>query len=963
MKKFLIYVVIIVTCLFLGFTIYYLTLNNENIYLVISDKETIYKNAGTEDSFIWLDDILVWEKPYKTTELEIVSGDENVVSYDKNTRKFNCINGGFTSVTITPSNENFGPFIFEIAVGDGSLDNPWVIDSEEDLARIGNDPLNKFNLFNSYILTKDLDLNMLTESTQGNGNWTPVENSDISFSGNFDGNGHTIYNMNITSGKNAGLFSTTTSTANIENLKFVNATINGSFENAGVVAGINNGLIGKVEVLSATINNTKSQANTGLICGSNTINSVNAKVNMCSASGSITAEGNVGGLVGFNKASVIVNSKAVISDFVANSADSYVGGLVGLNSSSYDDQALVYTASAIKNSYVVINNSNVTNAKFGYVIGKNYEEKIEEMNNFYSGIIYCSENELSINEIGETNCNVDSTKFNKNSKEELILAESYPGYDFDNVWFLEDYKIANINFLADYENLKTPTIGQTVKSSSGVTLSQFLTNVKTYNKSYNKTYSIDSEVVIDLGGQYWETLCPDSKSPMAASIIVEDGYSCTIKNFKLKENNSSFFGYISYGAVVDGITFEDVYVESCSSENSGIVATSIYNQAELKNIKITSIKEFNSSANNIGLICGSSIGGIISNCSVVCSSLTDVIINTLSTTVYFGGIVGNTDSTITSCVVDGIKLNINTALSNSGTFNIGGIVGFTKGSVEYCAVDGFMMADTASKGVMYVGGVVGYTDNEKSKVINYCYYISSIDINTLNTQANVGGIAGVLSAGYKMEGCFYDSGWLSANNVGGLACVNKGTINSCYVGECELIGNKVGGISYITDGTLTNSYVLATLSPASNVKKESRLCGITYSVGTDCLIEHNFSNASFNHKGVADCYAEAFDSFRIGGFVSSVANFFGQIFNKDEIKFGTFKNNIILVNDGAKIQKKGVAFKGQDFIKVTLEECNGQVGDYSVFKYTAGFSDLDWNFDPENGNGLPTLKKVVKIEE
>ena len=31
-KKFLLYIAVIVTCLFLGFTIYYLAKNNENIY-------------------------------------------------------------------------------------------------------------------------------------------------------------------------------------------------------------------------------------------------------------------------------------------------------------------------------------------------------------------------------------------------------------------------------------------------------------------------------------------------------------------------------------------------------------------------------------------------------------------------------------------------------------------------------------------------------------------------------------------------------------------------------------------------------------------------------------------------------------------------------------------------------------------------------------------------------------------
>ena len=250
MKKFLIYVVIVVTCLFLGFTVYYLTKNNETIYLTLSKDEAIYKNTGES---IWLDNLIEWTKPYKDTTLEITSGDSNVVTYDENTKRFDCIGGGFTSITITPSNTNFGPFIFEIYVGDGTLNNPYVIETAQDLALIGNDPELKFNLSNSYILTNDIEL-----KSYNGGVWTPLG----AFTGNFDGNNYTIYNLNITSGSNAGLFASVENGAVVENVKFASATVNGTFDNVGLVAGVNRGTIGKCEVLSATITNTSTSGYT-----------------------------------------------------------------------------------------------------------------------------------------------------------------------------------------------------------------------------------------------------------------------------------------------------------------------------------------------------------------------------------------------------------------------------------------------------------------------------------------------------------------------------------------------------------------------------------------------------------------------------------------------------------------------------------------------------------------------------
>ena len=49
-KKFFMYVIVMVTILFLGFTTYYVSKNNENISLTLSREESVYINKT--DSFI-----------------------------------------------------------------------------------------------------------------------------------------------------------------------------------------------------------------------------------------------------------------------------------------------------------------------------------------------------------------------------------------------------------------------------------------------------------------------------------------------------------------------------------------------------------------------------------------------------------------------------------------------------------------------------------------------------------------------------------------------------------------------------------------------------------------------------------------------------------------------------------------------------------------------------------------------
>lgn len=941
MKKFLMYVIVVVTCLFLGFTVYYLAKNNETIYLTLNKDEAIYKNVGES---LWLDNLIEWTKPYKDTTLDITSGDTNVVTYDENTKRFDCIGGGFTTITITPSNTVFGPFIFEIYVGNGTANSPFVIETAQDLALIGNDL--KFTLSNSYILTNDIDLRSVND-----GVWAPLG----AFTGNFDGNNHIIYNLNITSSSNAGLFASVENGGVVEKVKFSNAVVNGAFDSVGLVAGVNRGTIGKCEVLSADITNTSTTGYAGGIVGKNLYDITNAMVNMCSVTAKFTVSGFAGGLVGFNKSSIVLNSRSIINEVNMAETSAVFGGLVGVNESTYASADTTYYPSAIKNSYVVLNATSGQTATIGAVVGKNAEQTYtgQWKYNTYIGTLYCLNSGITVNAVG-TGANL----LDNNAKQELKLVSrdslkesaSYVGYNFDNVWNIEASQIADINYAGSYEIYKVVAIGKELTQNE-VDLYDYLVSVRANPSAITTTYNVTEDLTLDIreksGTYYWTTIAPNSSAPMIASITVNPGVKCVIKNFTLTGSNSSFFGYISGNTIMSGITFENVSVESCSAGTSGIVATELINGATLENITVKNFNMVTTSAQNAGLICGRNNGSIV-NCKVENSTRKTFTVKTSDALLSVGGIVGYNDGYISGCSVNNVFVKIDTTAKANGNMNYGGIAGTTSSGISNSKVLTFV-TDTTATGTIYAGGIVGYVA-ESSAVIYKCYSKMNAKIGLGNTNSYLAGIVGYLPSGASVKGCFYDSNELYAHRVGGLVGVNYGTLYSNYVGEnATLTGNYVGGFETISHGKTTDCYVLAKLQ---GVNSDSILAGFTYFMYSDNYMEHNFSNATF--AGSGKYFAETKTEFR----TNAAANLINTIAG-NKVEAGTTQNNIVLPNNGAKVQQSSAMFNQyKGYIETSLAECKGETGNYSVFKDKAGFDVNIWNFD--NPGSFPTLREIAE---
>lgn len=184
----------------------------------------------------------------------------------------------------------------------------------------------------------------------GNAAWVPIGTNyhpgfdAITFTGTFDGNGHTIKNIHIVdrtynptpagdyrSSADVGLFARLDSGGTVKNLKVTGSVSGGEMGiNVGGIVGANNGGIVTNCTFSGSVNGG-SAINVGGIVGQNS-----SSVTDCTfSSGSLSGSGNVGGIVGQNNSSVTDCTNT--SGFIISGSDNNFGGVVGNNSGTVEN--------------------------------------------------------------------------------------------------------------------------------------------------------------------------------------------------------------------------------------------------------------------------------------------------------------------------------------------------------------------------------------------------------------------------------------------------------------------------------------------------------------------------------------------------------------------------------------------------------------------------------------------------
>lgn len=216
----------------------------------------------------------------------------------------------------------------DFAGGSGTLANPYQITSPQYFQDISLFP-------NSYFaLTNDIDLSTYQSST-GLGHWTPIPE----FRGTLDGNGYTIFGMDISTIRQRQMALIGMNYGTISNLHMANVYIHhgvhhtSEWTNAAGIVGENmaSGIILNCTV-GGYIEINRVSSTVGGIVGWNY-----GIVDECEFSGTLITNGDTGGIAGTNHSGGIVENSstinALISHYLSNTARS-IGGIVGFNSNA-----------------------------------------------------------------------------------------------------------------------------------------------------------------------------------------------------------------------------------------------------------------------------------------------------------------------------------------------------------------------------------------------------------------------------------------------------------------------------------------------------------------------------------------------------------------------------------------------------------------------------------------------------
>ena len=936
MKKFLMYVVVLVGILFIGYTTYYFVRNNETISITLAENESVYIN---KDETYELP--IKWTKPYSSTKLDVKVLNEKIAVYNEETKLFTGVGGGTTTVEIIPSNNKFGPFRFDIHVGDGSLMYPFTIKNEIELAKIGTDE--KYTLDSSYILINDLDMSSYE-------NWQPIGISlSKPFTGSFDGNFKSISNVKITSATNAGLFGAIDSSAVVSNLILNNAEYNGSFDNAGSIAGQSKGIIRLCKVNNFKLTNTKENSNNGGVVGYMINNSTDNNfvafgyVDLTTVQVTANTNGNFGGIAGYMAGSVVMNSKVIVSRYETLANSLYFGSIAGSLEDAINSDR--YTFSVVKNTLAVVEHIVNDNSAtvVGALIGKNVDRNLDGYSNIIKSCYYaCTDDITEI--VGTSLTTLDLTNVYKRDILDLKQKATFVGWNFDTIWTTQDDTVINeIN----YNSAEPEAINEYIPGEPINTAADLLRIIEAIrqNPSSGAVYEVKSNIVLDLDGKEWQTIAPVITRPMTCSIICDEGVTITIQNGKISGDNSSFFGYISgVNTKINNLIYKDITVNSNAKEVA-LVATSLLDNATMENIEVQNCEVSGSSDTDYIAVVVATNYGNVKNTKVNVEASDVNTLKTESLTATMGIVSAINNKTISNVVVDSYEI-ISTSQNIDATAQIGGISGINNGTITDAQNLGATL-NIDFRGTIYAGGVTSKLSNGAS--VEKSFAISTLKVPYTNKNSHIAGVVAYSDKG-SIKTSFF-RGNVEGYYASGICEINSGYIDQCYaVGEIK--GTIVSGLVNYNNSSITNCYVTGKVT---GVTSDAVANGICYTLPEGSSVSHCFVNVSYA-DGLGKKNAESNEEFR-----AEFEKVFGPLFNVYP-KTGTLTNSIIINYENADV--KGTFFNAvkNGWIDCSNEEANGQKGDYEKFKNNAKFDQSIWVFDANTNGGYPYLKNTPVVE-
>lgn len=908
MKKFLVYLCVILITVSTGFAIFFLVRDNEVISLSTT---SLYKDVNS--TFELALDI---SDPNSYTEITLSSSNEEVLEItskeidlknDVAKGSFTAKTGGVSRVNFQTNNSKFRNLYCDVVIGDGSVNYPFYISTEQQLSQIGKVLLddngqvidNPYTLSSSYELVANLDMSKLE------GTWTPIGfESNTPFTGTFNGNGYSINNLNIVSnGPNIGLFQEISDGASVRNVKFTNAVLNTSSftKYAGVVAGINSGKVEGIEIISVQVYNNNSQTIIGGIVGFNksivtpTKKSI-ARIDKCSANimlngvpasydddGNIINEataikGYVGGLVGHNYGGIVINSYTKGSYKV--NLDTTFAGLVykneyapiasGTGPYSNDEGAHV------KDCYSIINieQDGVALTQVAVLIYENIYDELgpdesgnQVLGNYYditrvpagiTGIYAVADTQYvtegkQTSELKKVDLPSHMTFTYKLDGENIVKEETGVAYWSTQVWFIDGtndgypvLKYDATNIPDGLLNFTKPDEEVSQPEDDNDLNSQLLAGL-------DQTHVIERD--IDLSNVEWIPV-GTADQPFNGKLIVKNG--AIVKGLKVTNTGydyAGFFGVLGDKAEILNLVLESPQVVNLNHNYVGAVAgaNGIYG-------KVTGGNIFNCKVVDAMLNGKVSTGGVVGQNNGTLKNVTVTNSDTKETVVvvspsklgYVGGVAGQNYGTIDSTSYNVISGNVKiTAEGDNKSVYAGGVAGLNAGAIKNVAVsinnnnDDKVYGITLDSSIIaYAGGIAGYGNGYVDTTFVSARIVTSTSNNSYSAGA-VGYIENVKnSSNINVNNTYVYASYIKGNSSAGLVGYLAGDEIQILYKEKDFFSQFYGEKIVVSKDYYNQKDLVANIS-SSAVEETVSLYG-KYTGGLVCEIQRGFVTDSYS---------------------------------------------------------------------------------------------------------------------
>ena len=693
------------------------------------------------------------------------------------------------------------------------------------------------------------------------------------FTGTFDGRGNRIIGLTVENANgNAGIFDAIGTNGVVKDVNIYSGTFTGS-DNAGAVAGVNNG---RIEGIVTFGNTVTSNGNAGGIAGFNDSGSFSEDETTGSTNDGVLTNG--------------IYDVESTGSVIAGSSSAVAGGLVGTNNgglaNSFSDSAVT----------VGINVTGGTSAGLGGVVGVNTEKgNVQYVDSLgvTNGGATGSSNIGGI--IGTNNGNMYSgyneSIVSGNDKVGGIIGENKSGKTVSNV----------VNATSVTGATKGNDISEYVGGLVGVN-SGSVTNGRN-NGTITGTNNVGGMVGSNEAGATLTNLVNDSSAAIEGENYV-GGIAGTNAGTITAQNQSNLInrGSITGQNYVGGVAGENIgtieyvkndvnlyvkddtktaqYFGGVAGINGRVDATSTTEDETATGTITSATNEGDVVAENAQYV-----GGIV-GWNTEKGQLIGMGNSNEGTVIggsYVGGVIGKNDAAI------GGKNNAQVGITNEGTViatkgGAGGLIGENNAAITNTVMTnrGEVHGNNTNDG-SGTGGLIG--TNNKGGDITYSSLINEVT-GTVTGTNNVGGLIGVNKADitggrYTVAGedagmyinKIYNNGVINVgtygdtdndgdyeftagtgSNIGGLIGDNKGSLTAGYnTGAINASGStNVGGIAGSNNGTIDQVFNTIMVKPGSNqdvaIKGGTNVGGL---VGNNSGILSNAYNTTSEVKGNA----------------------------------------------------------------------------------------------------------------